>query len=97
MLFADTLYLIKEITDTNAMGDSVGSEFARQVFCEVQSIGLKRKMDALVQGIKLEYKFILSNFAEYDGEEVLEYKGKRYNIVNSYIQGETIELVVARY
>lgn len=98
MLFADVAYLISEELELNEIGDSVGDEIRRPVFVDVQSIGLKRKMEALTAGLKIDFKFVLADKAEYQNEEIIEYNGSRYNIISTYINdAHQIELTTARY
>lgn len=94
----DVIKLIAQTVNVNAVGDSIMTETEREVFAKVESIGLKRKLEAQEAGLKLAYKFTLSDAYEYEDEEILEYKGIRYNIVNVYInQFQEPELLTAKY
>ena len=94
----DVIKLIAQTVTVNAVGDSIMTETEREVFAKVESIGLKRKLEAQEAGLKLAYKFTLSDAYEYEDEEILEYKGTRYNIVNVYInQFQEPELLTAKY
>ena len=53
MLFAETANLIKQTFTINSVGDSIAAETSRTVFVEFQSIGLKRKIDALATGLNV--------------------------------------------
>ena len=94
----EVITLIKREMTTNSIGDSIPEEIPREVFAQVESIGLKRKLEAQEAGLKLAYKITLSDAYEYDDEEILEYKGIRYNIVNVYInEFQQPELLTAKY
>ena len=98
MLFAETANLIKQTFTINEVGDSIASETSRMVFVEFQSIGLKRKIDALATGLNVEFKLLLKDIAEYEDEKVIEYKNKRYNIKNVFIRDDqAVELTVGEY
>lgn len=98
MLFAEVATLIAQTYTVNAIGDSIPTETGRQVFVEVHSIGLKRKIDALATGLNVDFKLILSDIAEYQDEKIVEYKGIRYNVKNVYItDDQRVELDVGRY
>lgn len=98
MLFAETANLIKQTFTINAVGDSIAAETSRSVFVEFQSIGLKRKIDALATGLNVEFKLLLKDIAEYDDEKIIEYKGKRYNVKNVFIRDDqAVELTVGEY
>lgn len=95
-MITDVCKLIKQIPSVNDIGDVIMAETEREVFCKVLSIGLKRKVEALTAGLKLSFKIILSDYAEYEEEEILEYKGIRYNVVSTYIaEDNSIELMLA--
>ena len=98
MLFAETANLIKQTFTINTVGDSIAAETSRTVFVEFQSIGLKRKIDALATGLNVEFKLLLKDIAEYDDEKIIEYKGKRYNVKNVFIRDDqAVELTVGEY
>lgn len=98
MLFADTADLVKQEFTVNDIGDSIATETTRTVFVEFQSIGLKRKIDAMATGLNVEFKLLLKDIAEYDNEKVIVYKNERYNIKNVYIRDDQIvELTVGKY
>lgn len=98
MINATAVKLIAQTFAVNDVGDSIPTETERLVYAEHRSVGFKRKMEAEQMGLKVSDKFILSNAAEYQGEEILEHKGRRYNIVNVYCtEEETVELTTARF
>ena len=98
MLFAQTAKLIAQTYTVNAAGDSIATETKRDVFVEFQSIGLKRKIDALATGLNVEFKLLLKDIAEYNDEKYIEYKDVRYNVKNVYIRDDQIvELTVGKY
>lgn len=98
MVFAETANLIAKAFTINAVGDSIATETSRMVYVEFQSIGLKRKIDALATGLNVEFKLLLSDIAEYQDEKIIEYKGKRYNIKNVFIRDDQrVELTVGEY
>jgi SPP1 family predicted phage head-tail adaptor len=81
---------------TDAYGDQVTTETARQVFCKVGSIGQKEFYQAQAVGLQLEAKFILTDYLDYDGETLVEYSGTRYRILRTYRVGQELELTVYR-
>ncbi len=98
MLFAETAVLVKQVFTINAVGDSIATETTRTVYVEFQSIGLKRKIDALATGLNVEFKLLLKDIAEYDDEKIIVYKNKRYNIKNVFIRDDQqVELTVGEY
>lgn len=98
MIFAETANLIAQTFTINSVGDQIATETSHTVFVEFQSIGLKRKIDAMATGLNVEFKLILKDMAEYDGESVIEYKNVRYNIKNVFLRDDQhVELTVGKY
>ena len=98
MLFANTAKLIAETYTVNTAGDSIPTPTEHEVYVEFQSIGLKRKLDAMAQGLNVEFKLLLSDIAEYNDEKFVEYNGVRYNVKNVFIRDDQIvELTVGKY
>lgn len=98
MLYADVATLIAQTYTVNSIGDSVASETSRQVYVEVKSVGLKRKIEAMATGLNIEFKLILADVQEYNGEKIVEYRGVRYNVLSVYIaDDQSVELTVGLY
>ena len=98
MLFAETADLVAQTYTVNAVGDSVPTETKHTVFVEFQSIGLKRKIEAMATGLNVEFKLLLKDIAEYNDEKYIEYKSVRYNVKNVFIRDDQIvELTVGTY
>ena len=87
------------ITVTPAAG-GVGlepAETARRVFCTVRSIGMQEAYQAMGQGLNPELKIVLAHDFESQDEPLLDYAGKRYKILRTYItEADGIELTVQR-
>ena len=97
MLYADVATLITQTYTVNTVGDSIPTESSRQVYVEVKSLGLKRKIEAMATGLNVEFKLILADVQEYADEKIVEYKGVRYNVLNVYVaDDQSVELTVGR-
>lgn len=97
MLYSDVANLIAQTYTVNSIGDAVPKETSRQVFVEVKSLGLKRKIEAMATGLNVEFKLILADVQEYNDEKIVEYKGVRYNVLNVYVaDDQSVELTVGR-
>lgn len=97
MLYSDVANLISQTYTVNSIGDAVPTETSRQVFVEVKSLGLKRKIEAMATGLNVEFKLILADVQEYADEKIVEYNGVRYNVLNVYVaDDQSVELTVGR-
>lgn len=89
--------LVKETLSVTAEGDTISTITEREVFCTVKSIGMSEHYKALVAGVQPELKFELSDHLDYEGERLIRYDGKVYQVLRSYRvpEIEKIELVVS--
>lgn len=83
----DILNLIKQ-TD--------GGETSRTVFCDLRSIGQKEFYEASARDFYPEKKFVLADYLEYEGEQLVEYDGRRYRVLRTFRTGQELEIVVTR-
>lgn len=68
----------------------------KEVYCNVSSVTQKEFFDGGQQGFKPQYRMTLF-FADYQDEEMLEYKGATYSVYRTFLQGtDLIELYVER-
>lgn len=93
MLFRDVITLISENPAAHGVFDTT-SETSRQVFCSVRSVGMTEAYTALSNGLNPQFVFVLSDYADYQGEKICSYNGKRYRIVRTYRNNQQIELTV---
>lgn len=92
----DVIKLIGKSFAVDEYGDSVANESIHEVFAEVKSVGMREKYEALQAGLNPEFTFVLADYLEYDDEPEIEYQGKRYRMIRTYRNGQTIEIVVTR-
>lgn len=88
----DILDLITTVQTVDSYGDLVITETARQVFCRVESIGMKEFYQASATGLKPEIKFTLADYLDYQGERLVQYDGHRYQVLRTYRAGQELEL-----
>lgn len=88
----DVIQLIKQSRSTDEYGDSVIAQSSRQVFCRVDSVGMKEFYQAAATGLKPEIKFILADYLEYQGEQAVEYAGAVYHVLRTYRKELELEL-----
>ena len=73
------------------------TETRRTVFCTVRSIGQQEAYLAMGQGLNPELKIILAHDFEYEGEQLCEIDGVKYDILRTYVtETDGIELTLQR-
>lgn len=91
MIRAEVISLVAENPSAHGVFDSV-QETARDVFAEIRSVGYNEFYAAKNAGIEPSIVFVLADYDEYEGEKVVLFNSKRYRVVRTYTNGQTIEL-----
>ena len=91
------LKLISETTSTDTIGQPVVSESSKEIIAmEVRSVTRAEFSAGKQNGLSPEIFFVVSAFA-YNGEEICEYNGTRYQIYRTYESDDnTVELYAQR-
>ena len=84
--------LITQTLTTDELGFPTASETSYETFAQVRSVTQSEFFNAGKNGITPDYSFVI-NGAEYQGQRLLEYEGKRYGIYRTYQpNNDTVEL-----
>ena len=97
MIGFDVLKLISQDFTEDALGQRVPKDTAREVFARVESVSQSEFFAAGRNGLRAQYKAILSTAWDYGGEEVAEYQGERYAVYRTYrTPSDQMELYLQR-
>lgn len=84
--------LISQTLTTDELGYPIASETFYETFAKVRSITQTEFFSVGKNGITPDFSFVV-NDAEYHGQRLLEYEGKRYGIYRTYQpNNDTVEL-----
>lgn len=93
---SDTIKLISQAMTQDAFGVWRPRETSRTVFCQVNSVTRSEFFEGGRNGLNPEYEFTVF-YDDYEGEPIVEYKGKRYSIYRTYhARNDTLELYAER-
>ena len=95
---SEELQLIQVTYETGPLKQQIAKEQEpTKIFCKENSVSQSEWDAAARSGLKAEYRLTVSAF-EYHGEEICEYKGKRYSIYRTYKvpNTEDLELYLGR-
>ena len=92
----EILNLIQTAETADEYGDLVVEETPRRVFAKLGSIGQKEFYQAQAVGLQPELKFVLADYLDYNGEQLVDYNGQRYRILRTFRKGQELELTVYR-
>lgn len=75
--------LIKETHSKNDFGADVTTETRRTIFCGLKSVNRSDFYAAGQAGLALDHVFV-TDPTNYDGEQIVEYCGNRYEVTRVY-------------
>lgn len=84
MICDDVIYLISENPVAHGVFDG-STETKTMCYCRVNSVTRSEFYRARENGLEPLYTLVLSEYADYNGEKILEYNGKRYRVIRSYV------------
>lgn len=94
MNLAEKIALISIEYEQDDLGEWIETETSTEVFALVQSVTMYEFYQAGLEGMKPDYRFHVW-LSEYNDQELVDYKGKRYEIYRTYIRNDgRIELYV---
>ena len=88
---SDTIDLISETLEYGSDGVPNPVETSRTVFCEVSSVGMHEWFEGGRNGLNPQFQFRVFS-GDYNDEEICVFRGKRYRIYRTYINGDQTEL-----
>lgn len=94
--------LIKQVDARNEYGDLESQEERRTVYAGEFSVGMSEVYQGMAVGYKPEVKFLLENWLDYHGEELVEYtpfgltEPIRLRVLRTYNKGDALELTCYR-
>lgn len=98
----EIIKLVKEDFTVNGYGDQVKERTERTVFAALKSVKQSEFYQAHAAGLKPEIVFILQDYLDYHGEEIVEHKPFntdkwiRYNVLRTYRDSNALEIVCTR-
>lgn len=100
-MFDDKIILIAETDMVNEYGDTVTTETERTIFAQFKSISQSEFYQAQAVGLKPEVKFVISDFADYQGEKKLKYTPfggteEVYTVLRTFRTRYNLEIVCKR-
>lgn len=86
--------LIKKHEGKNEYDELVYSEIKTPVYAEVKNIRQTEFYQAQTAGFKPEIEFVIAEYTEYTGEELIEYDGIEYRIIRTAKTNTERELLI---
>lgn len=93
MVRDDVIYLVNENPQNHGVFNNP-EETLTMCYCRVQSVTRQEYYRARENNIEPVYVFVLSEYADYDGQKIVIYNEKRYRVIRTYVTENEIELTV---
>lgn len=93
MICDEVISLIREDPKEHGVFDAP-TETQYQCYCQVNSVTRSEYYRAKENGIEPQFVFTLAEYADYNGEKIVVYKGKRYRVIRVYVINHSVELTV---
>lgn len=74
----------------------IDGETSREVLCGLRSVGMKEFYQAQAADFYPELVFVLADYLDYNGEQLVRHNGQVYNVLRTYRAGQELEIVVTR-
>ena len=93
---SNVMTLVSQSFASDEYGIQTATETKRDIYCDVSSVSLSEWSEGGRLGLNPELRFTM--FApDYQGEEIVEYNGKRYAIYRTYYgRNDTLDLYAER-
>ena len=86
---------LTEYTGQDADGNAQHKRYARGVFCDVRSVTQNEFYRAAEQDLHPDIVITISTQADYNGEKMVAYNDKLYDVIRTYWAGDEVELTLA--
>lgn len=94
MICDDICYVINESPQAHGVFEH-HQEAPQRLFCEVRSVTRAEFWRAQQNGLEPAYVLRISEWADYAGQKLLLFRGKRWRVLRSYVDGHAVELTIA--
>lgn len=97
-MYNELVTLIDETDSNNSIGDPITIQGRKDVLVDMRTVGMKEAYEAMSVGLKPEYNFVLPDYLDYDGQELIEYEGVQYKVLRTFRKkpSDELEIIVTR-
>lgn len=100
-MYNDIAYLCSETVTQDEYFNEVKEYTERQVFVQPKSVGMREFYAAATADLHPSLVLVLADYYDYDGEKVMKYNDKYYDVTRTYVNKNRLEITLterlARY
>lgn len=94
-MYNDVAYLVPEtVTKDENFNPIIKKGEPRMVYVKPKSVGMREFYAAATTDFHPDLVLVLADYLDYDGEKLIEYNDKPFNIVRTYRNGLELELTL---
>ncbi len=93
MIFKEVIYLCKVIWEKDENLSDIQTLIKRKVYAQMQNVRAREFYSASLTNLKPSMEFVIRK-SEYNGERIIEYKGKEYSVIRGQFKGLNDYLLV---
>lgn len=93
-MFNDIAYLCKETITQDEYLNEKQSFQEREVFVQARSVGALEFYRAATTDFHPDITLVLADVYDYDGEKIVRYDGKLYDVIRTYERRNRLELTL---
>lgn len=86
--------VFEKYTGQDADGNAQHKRYYHEVFCKVRSVTQNEFYRAAEQDLHPDIVITVSTTADYNGEKMVAYNGKLYDVIRTYWSGDEVELTL---
>lgn len=96
-MYNEVIYLLTTQNVINEVGDQIEKQEKTMRFAKLKSIGQSEFYQAQAQGLKPEFKFVLADFFDYEGQEEVIHNNFRYKVLRTFKAEDKNEIEIVCY
>lgn len=94
-MIADVAKLIRKYYISDAIGQAIEVEEAREIYVDVSSVTRQEWTEAGRMGFNPSIRLV-TPYANYEDEDEVEFRRKRYSVYRTFVAGDNIELYLEK-
>lgn len=93
-MFNDIAKLVSVVITYDDVGNTIETPTEKEVFVQSKSVRAREFYEAATVDMKPDLVLVLSDYYDYDGEKLVEYNDKVYDVIRTYVNKNRLELTL---
>lgn len=93
-MFNDIAKLVSTVITYDNVGNTIETKTEKQVFVQPKSVRMREFYEAATVDMKPDLILVLADYYDYSDQKLVEYKGKTYDVIRTYVNQNRLELTL---